>query len=74
MLRHRVEEFGPFRRAAGIGHVAADQHKIERVSGMDGRDARHDPRQAIVAAWAATSAFDENRIVRRLHECPTGGR
>ena len=34
MQRHRVKKFCPFRRAAGVGHVAADEHEIERISGM----------------------------------------
>ena len=77
MLRHRVEEFGPFRRAAGIGHVAADEHEIERMCGMNGREARHDAIEAIVAARAAAPAFDAKAIsladdmkVRKMRDAP----
>src|SRR5262245_6526568 len=62
VLLDRVEKFGPFRREAGIGHVAADEHEVERFGGMDGRDARHNSREAIVATWASATAFDTKTI------------
>src|ERR1700733_6628635 len=77
MPRHGVKEFGPFRRAAGIGHVAADEHEIQRMCGMDGREASHDAIEAFVTARAAASAFDTKTIsltdyvkVRKMHDAP----
>ena len=34
MRGHRVEKLSPFGRAAGVGHVASDQNKIERRLGV----------------------------------------
>ncbi len=62
MLRHHVEEFGPFRGAAGVGHVAGHKHKIERIGGVNSSKARHQLCKALVSARAATSALDAKAI------------
>src|SRR6266404_4296714 len=81
---HRVEEFGPFRRATRISHVAGDEHEVEWMSGMDIREARHDTVEALVTARSAPTAFDAKTIslpnhvkVRKMGDAPAaaiGGR
>ena len=80
MQRQHVEEFGPFRRTAGVGHVAGDKHEIERVRGVDRRKPFHQPRKALVAARAAASALDAEAIsladhmkVGKMRDTPASG-
>src|SRR4029077_15016901 len=77
IARRRFKEFGPFRRAAGIGHIAADEHEIERMCGMDGREAGYDTIEAFVAARTSTSALDAKAVsltddvkVRKMSHAP----
>ena len=62
MARDDVEKFGPFGRASGVGHVASDEHKIERPNRVFGFEPRHDLFQALVAARAGPSALDAKAI------------
>ena len=63
MLIHRVHEFRPFGRAAGIGHITGDKDYIERPDVMDCLDACHDLREAAVAPWPAAPAFYPKSIL-----------
>src|SRR6201999_653744 len=65
--RYRVEEFRPFGGTAGVGHVAANENKIERAIVMDRLDAVHDARNAIVAAWAGAAALNPKSVVLADH-------
>ena len=47
-----VEEFGPFARAPGVGHVPGDEDEVQRPRGVLGLKASHDPPHALVAARA----------------------
>jgi hypothetical protein len=62
MLCHRVQEFRPFRRPAGVRQIAAYEYEVERLSAMDVLEAHHNRRQASVAARAATSALDAKTV------------
>src|SRR5215468_5079697 len=57
-----VQEFPPFGRETGIGQIAADEQDVERVSAMDGLEARHEALHSIVAARPTTSALDAKTV------------
>ena len=62
MTAKNVEEFGPFARAAGVGHVPGDEDKVQRPGGVLGLEPSHDPPHARVAARAAPPALDPEAI------------
>ena len=62
MARNDVEEFGPFGRSSGVGHVAGDEHKIERPGRVLGLQPRHGLLQPLVAARPAPTALDAKPI------------
>ena len=63
MRFHRIEECRPFDGKTGVGHVARDQHDVERACLMDGRDALQDAREAAIAARPAAPAFDAKAVL-----------
>ena len=62
MAGENIEEFGPFGRASGVGHVAGDQDQVQRPGGVLGLEAGHDPSHALVAARPAPPALDAKAI------------
>ena len=62
MRRQNVEEFGPFGRAPGVGHVPGDEDEVQRAGGVRGLESAHDPFEALVAARAAPSALDAKAV------------
>ncbi len=62
MAGENVEEFGPFARAPGVGHVPGDENEVERPGGVLGLKPSHDPSQALVAARPAPPALDAKAI------------
>ena len=63
----RIEEFGPFRRTAGIGHVAADQQRVQRLGRMNLRQSREHHGQPVVAARAGAAALDAEAVALSDH-------
>src|SRR5215472_6814988 len=57
-----VQELGPFPRSSGVGHIAADEHEVERPEGVDGRKTGHDLLEALIAARAGSPAFDPETV------------
>src|ERR1700727_977768 len=62
MAGEDVEEFGPFARAPGVGHIPGDKDKVQRPGGVLGLKAAHDPSHALVAARPAPPALDPEAI------------
>ena len=62
MAGENVEEFGPFARAPGVGHVPGDEDEVQRPGGVLGLEASHDPPHALVAARPAPPALDPEAI------------
>ncbi len=67
MMRHGVEECGPFAGAAGVGHVAGDEDVIEWIDRVNGGEMRQDPIEPAIAARARSSAFDAKAILFADH-------
>src|SRR6185312_15252684 len=62
-----VQKFGPFSWPASIRHVTADEHEVERISGMKAREPRQHTMQAIVSARAAAAAFNAKAVSLTNH-------
>ena len=62
MALQRIEELGPFGRAAGIGHVTGDQHGIERLPGMDRRQPLQHQAEPVIAARTGAPALDAEAV------------
>ena len=56
---HRIEELRPFGCDTGVGHVATDQHDIQRPLLMNGFEALEDTGETIIAA---PPAFDAKSV------------
>ena len=81
VARDRVQELGPLARAAGVGHVAGDQHHVERLLGMDPIQLGERAVQALVAARARPPAFDPAAVefadgvhIRQMRDAPGAAR
>ena len=57
-----VEKFGPFGRCSRVRHVAADEHEVERLFGVQGGKSEKCLFEPLVAARAAASAFDAKSV------------
>ena len=75
MALERGQELGPFRRPAGIGHVAGDEHQVERPLGVDGIEPGQQPLQpGIAARRRRVRSRCGIRSARRRRAGPTGVR
>jgi hypothetical protein len=83
MASERRQKLGPFGRPAGIGHVAGDEHQVERPLGVDGVEPVQKPLQPAIAARPGASALDAKSValadrvqVREVRDTPrpTAGR
>ena len=75
--RQCVEEFGPFARAPGVRHIAADDDVVERVSRMDGRETGQHAIETPIATRTGATALDAEAIsfadhvkVRQMRNAP----
>ena len=57
-----VEKFGPFGGNSRIRHVAADEHEVERLRGVQGREPLHRADEPPVATRPGATAFDAKAV------------
>ncbi len=62
MLAERRQEFGPLRRAPGIGQVTGDENHVERLVGMKRIQLGKYPHQPFIAARPGASALDAEAV------------
>ena len=67
MRGERVDEFGPFARNPGVGHVAGDEDGVERVLGVNRLELRQQPLKPLIAARARPPALDAAAIAVAHH-------
>ena len=57
-----IKKFGPFAGPAGIRHVAADQHVVERINGVNLGKPRQHAIEAFVSLRTSRPAFDAETV------------
>ena len=60
--RDDVEELRPFRRTPGVGHVAGDEHEVERAAAWMAAMRAMTAVEPLIAARAAAPALDPEAV------------